>query len=911
MMYDDGYAAYLNGTILTSRYAPSNISWNSPAAGSRSDALCLQAEAFDFPGPSALVDGTNVLAIHVMNATSSNIDCLAGPFLSGSVPNPPDSADRRYFTAPTPGRANANGLEDRGPRITGAAHAPDAPYMTIPLAVTARVAPQTGAVASVTLRYRVMYNAESATPMYDDGAHGDGAAGDGVFGAAIPAGIATPGQMIRYYLSAVDTFANTSRWPLFITAADEQYLGTISLDPSAPTNAPVYHWFVQNTNAAETFAGTRCSLYYDGEFYDNVFVAIKGATSALNNPGTNLFKNPHKWEFTGAHEFRYDAGGDRINDLIVHSMYNDGAYCRDYLSWETFWRAGVPASTSFYVHVRQNGAWHSFGLMIEQVDRGFLRRRGWPDQCALYKAVGSAWLRNLTGLEKHYPDDGDFTDIAAFVHGLTNGTPADRLAFACDHLNIPEIANALAAHRIIQEYDGRHNNMYYYRDFNNRNLWSIFPWDKDQTFGHYWGSSYWYGFYGTNVMLVTGANDLYDQGNGMPSDINPHGLGMSSPYFSVSNKLYDLFFELPGLHQMFLRRLRSLMDEILQPPDTPGGQLFFEGKINELYPLLKHYADTDRARWKWPSRFYWSGPVYLDEGIDQVTNLYLKSRRVHLFHTHSITNGSVIPLEQPARPTLEFGALESAPASGNQDEEYIELRNPNAFAVDISGWRLSNAVSFVFAPGTVIPTGFPLYVSPDFVAFRNRASSPRGGEGRFVVGDYSGHLSSWGETIYLLDRDGVVVAATNYPSSPSDAQRTLRVTEMMYHPTNPPAGSTYAGEDFEFIELMNTGTNALDLNGVAFTDGITFAFTNALFLQPGAAVLLVRNAAAFASLYATNKMFIAGAYDGLLNNAGETITIDDALSGTILSYTYSDAWYPETDGGGHSLEIVNAFAAPV
>lgn len=37
---------------------------------------------------------------------------------------------------------------------------------------------------------------------------------------------------------------------------------------------------------------------------------------------------------------------------------------------------------------------------------------------------------------------------------------------------------------------------------------------------------------------------------------------------------------------------------------------------------------------------------------------------------------------------------------------YVEVQNPNDFAVDISGYRLTGALAFTFAPGMRARTGF-------------------------------------------------------------------------------------------------------------------------------------------------------------------------------------------------------------
>ena len=85
--------------------------------------------------------------------------------------------------------------------------------------MTARVLPSFFPIAGVTMRYRIMFNNEMTTPMFDDGAHGDGAPGDGVYGVTIPAASAsTNGQMIRWFFRARDINGNASRYPVFASA---------------------------------------------------------------------------------------------------------------------------------------------------------------------------------------------------------------------------------------------------------------------------------------------------------------------------------------------------------------------------------------------------------------------------------------------------------------------------------------------------------------------------------------------------------------------------------------------------------------------------------------------------------------------------------------------------------------------
>lgn len=140
----------------------------------------------------------------------------------------------------------------------------------------------------------------------------------------------------------------------------------------------------------------------------------------------------------------------------------------------------------------------------------------------------------------------------------------------------------------------------------------------------------------------------------------------------------------------------------------------------------------------------------------------------------------------------------------------------------------------------------------------------------------------------------------------------LVVTELMYHPPAPSAAETAAGfteSDFDFIELQNVGASAIDLAGVRFSQGIEFTFGGGS-LAPGEYVVVVADAAAFAMRYGAG-INVAGAFSGSLANGGEQLVIADATGAVVLSFTYDDAWQPDTDGNGRTLVIVDPFGTPM
>ncbi|PYI84469.1 MAG: hypothetical protein DME26_13240 [Verrucomicrobia bacterium] len=134
----------------------------------------------------------------------------------------------------------------------------------------------------------------------------------------------------------------------------------------------------------------------------------------------------------------------------------------------------------------------------------------------------------------------------------------------------------------------------------------------------------------------------------------------------------------------------------------------------------------------------------------------------------------------------------------------------------------------------------------------------------------------------------------------------LVITEIMYHPQKPPTGNTNDTDNFEYLELKNVGSAALNLNGARFTNGIDFNFTGSSItnLGPGQYAVIVKNRAAFSSRYPTIAN-IAGEYLGSLDNGGERLALVGPLLEPILDFRYENSWYPLTDGVGFSLVIVN------
>jgi hypothetical protein len=832
--------------------------WNSRATASRSTAEAVRIDTFDLSrSRDRLVAGTNLLALQVLNASPDDADLLMLPEIVGRYARL-NLGQRLYFTGPTPGNDNRAGAETLGPVVDQVTHSPNVPADHEDLVVRAVVRRTLRPVAGVSLAYRVMYAAEQTTAMFDDGRHEDGAAGDGIWAARIPATAASPGQMIRWAVTATDDAGRSLRHPAYPDPRrSPQYEGTVVLDPSLTSSRiPVLHWFIATPSSADTDTGARGSLFFEGEFYDNILANVHGQSTR------GFPKRSYDIDFNPGHKFRWREGQPRVDDLNLLTTWADKSHLRNVMAYETYERAGAPAHFAFAVRVQQNARFHSLANLVENGDDNFLERLGLDPQGALYKMYNTA--SDVSGGEKKTRKTEGTQDLAELIAGFRNGTTATRTTFLYDNLDVPGVINFLAARALTGDTDCCHKNYYFYRDSNRSREWTAFPWDVDLSFGRVWTcNSPCLAYYDETIYTNTGL------------------------FVGDGNTVFSVVLNSPTTRQMYLRRLRSLADQLTQPPGTAPAEDLWLQRTTQLRDLLAPAANLDLAKWG-----TWGRRETITQAVSRIHNEFLRGRRNYLF-LRSVPG--TLPQAQASNVEVRISGAELVSAGGSSSQEYLSLTNANPVAVDVSDWRLEGLVRFRFKPGTVIPSRSTLFVAADRTAFRSRASSPRGGESRFVVGNYSGDLSSRGGPLSLLDATGRTVHALQLPGTASPAQRFLRLTEIHFHPPD-------AEGPTEFLELRNTGPDPLALAGVRFTEGVAFDFSTSSItsLAPGARLLVVQNLAAFRTRYGTT-LPVAGQYTGSLDNAGERLRLVDARGETILDFRFDPARLPAADGLGFSI----------
>jgi hypothetical protein len=100
----------------------------------------------------------------------------------------------------------------------------------------------------------------------------------------------------------------------------------------------------------------------------------------------------------------------------------------------------------------------------------------------------------------------------------------------------------------------------------------------------------------------------------------------------------------------------------------------------------------------------------------------------------------------PLRRAIVINEIMYNPISGNDADEFIELHNRGASAVDLGWWALTDGVSYTIPPGTVIPAGGYLVIAKDRT---NLLARHPGLSSAKIVGNYDGQLANSGERIAL------------------------------------------------------------------------------------------------------------------------------------------------------------------
>lgn len=163
-------------------------------------------------------------------------------------------------------------------------------------------------------------------------------------------------------------------------------------------------------------------------------------------------------------------------------------------------------------------------------------------------------------------------------------------------------------------------------------------------------------------------------------------------------------------------------------------------------------------------------------------------------------------------------------------------------------------------------------------------------------------------------RDGewsALITATFHNGLVQPSPQNLVVSQIHYHPVTIP-GDSFEAKDYEFIELMNIGSESLDLGALRLRGDIRFDFSPGTSLAPAARVQLARHRSAFAQRYGTQGPGLLGEFSGSLSNGGGRLLLSDEIAGVVRDFSFHDAppWPEAADGTGHGLVLIHPETNP-
>ncbi|NIQ93647.1 MAG: hypothetical protein GWN87_05145, partial [Desulfuromonadales bacterium] len=157
-----------------------------------------------------------------------------------------------------------------------------------------------------------------------------------------------------------------------------EYFGTVIQDPDLPrTKIPVLDFFVPDPTWYRQGGGnnrdySRASLYYAGEFIDNLRIRTRGRSAA------QAIKPNLKFDFYSGGHFKVLPDAGRVEEMNLNGFHGENIWSRSFmrsvLTYRILRENGVPTPYSFHVHARRNGEFFGLCAMEEQVDTDFLKR---------------------------------------------------------------------------------------------------------------------------------------------------------------------------------------------------------------------------------------------------------------------------------------------------------------------------------------------------------------------------------------------------------------------------------------------------------------------------------------------------------------------------------------------------------
>jgi len=168
--------------------------------------------------------------------------------------------------------------------------------------------------------------------------------------------------------------------------------------------------------------------------------------------------------------------------LIFESL--DRFVLAEPLAYEVYRKAGNAACRTDFVRTWVDGRPIGYQLLIEVVNKSFLKHNHLDHSGNLYKCN---WFGNgLIGQhEKKTNVRGGHDDLVKIVELLGKTKGDEQWAVIKKHFDVEQVINYFAVNMVLSHWDGYFNNYFTYHDVKGSGKWTIYPWDQDKTWGYH------------------------------------------------------------------------------------------------------------------------------------------------------------------------------------------------------------------------------------------------------------------------------------------------------------------------------------------------------------------------------------------------------------------------------------------
>ena len=842
--YDDGFVAYLNGVEVAAANAPEGAerTWNAEATRSHNDSAALEFVDFQISGLRGLLrDGRNVLAIHGLNFSPGSSDFLIAPTLEAVDVGPINPDVKQFFPEPTPGAVNRRGFDRAAPEPTFSVESGAyAESFVLELG-----SPQEGSV----IRYTT------------DGSRPDATSTEYTEPISVDS---TTTVTARVYLENVAP--GHPRSESFMVIAER--LGDVSSD------LPIF--------LIDTFGGSIGESNWTGAFCQVIDVGEDGRARITDEPdfsgraglkmrGSSSLGFPKKqysfevWDEQNEDLSASILGMPRHADWILYAPYSDKSLMRNVLSYEWSNHIGRYAVRTKFVEVYMNqrrgsrlgsnvNDYLGVYVFMEKIKRDENRvdiDRLSPEDASEPEVTGGYILKK----DRLDPGDTGFNTsrgqrLAYYYPKERRITSAQR-SYIRGYINEFESAlygpsfrdpeNGYARYIDVGSFIDHHIMVELTKNIDGYRLSTFMfkPREGKLHMGPIWDYN----------LSIGNANYL---NGGSP-------VGWYYPQLNSNDyPWYPRLFQDSGFRAAYAARWTELRGELFTYD-------YLLDSLDRHASRIEESQARNFERWRilgvyvWPN--FYVAPTWEDEM--SWTSEWLEARIGWI-------DSQFVSL--PERPDFSH--------EGGRVERGLGLEITSAdegdifYTLDGSDPRGSRAV---------LGDGAILYEGPITIDANSR-----------IVARVRSGPQFWG-------RERSATFVTDFPG--------LRISEIMYHPPEPTIEEDpqdeFSKSDFEFVEVVNIGDEPLDLGPYVLDRAVDFLFEegSTTALGPGQYAVVVRDVEAFSRRYDTSEVLVLGEYVGTFSDRQEVVELVGELEIEVHDFRYRDTWYPETDGGGHSLVI--------